>query len=302
MEMGNLMAFLTDSVGLITIAFTMLSILLTALGVGALARVEYKRINEVREMEVTEAVETDSPQRNLVSQTKKIASNSIRERFRQMKRALVFTVFTAWLIVMLAAFLPGISSSYITLIAGITVLLVGMICRPIVENFVAGLVITFSQPIRIGDTIVIDGHYGTVERINILNTVIKVWNWKRYIIPNAKLVQKEIENLTITDEYEWVHVSFWVSPDSDMALVKQLAIDAMTASDYLESVESPSFWVMDMEKDSIECWVAGWATSPANAWELKSDTRENLFQLLRENGVKYHSIHLNIVNKPPISA
>jgi small-conductance mechanosensitive channel len=167
------------------------------------------------------------------------------------------------------------------------------------ENAVAGVVITLSQPIRINDTVIIDGRYGTVERIHLLFTVVKIWNWRRFVIPNHKLLQKEFENLTVIDGSEWAYVEFHVSPRSDLELVKKLAKSSMKCR-YLSGREAPSFWVMDLGQQSIKCWVAGWAESPAEAWALKSHSRKKLAQLFIQNHVDFHLVsnRVDLISQP----
>jgi len=262
--------------------------ILIKIGILALKKSENRRLKTAKVMEVTEAVETDAPEADSENAARKRAMSSIKERFAHMRRVFTISMTIIGFLILFTIYLPGISSTYITLIAGIIVLLSGMVARPIVENFIAGLVLTFSQPIRIGDTVIIDEKYGTVEKISMLHTTIKVWNWQRFIVPNQKLLNKELENLTIIDEFEWVHVNFWVSPDSDFDTVEKIAKAAITSSKYLESIEPPSFWIMDIEKNSVKCWIAGWADSPANAWELKSETRKNLLNAMKSHNIKFH--------------
>ena len=119
-------------------------------------------------------------------------------------------------------------------------------------------------------------------------SVLKVWDWRRYIIPNNKLVEKEFENLCLYDERLWVHIPFWVAPDTDLEKVKIIVKNVMNTSKFLENSEAPSFWVMELEKNAILCWIAGWAYSPANAWALKADTRKRLAMDLQKAGIEFH--------------
>ena len=120
------------------------------------------------------------------------------------------------------------------------------------------------------------------------------------------MLQKEYLNLTLGDNDEWAHVTFSVAPNSDLELVKQLSKECM-ASPYLNQGEPPSFWVMDLQKDSILCWVAGWAESPANAWALRSSTRKRIATRLAEHGIKFQLIsnsvelpgNLKMINSEP---
>lgn len=102
------------------------------------------------------------------------------------------------------------------------------------------------------------------------------------------MLTKEIESLSLHDENERVYVPFWVEPKSDLEKVKLIAKEVMASSLYMEKIENPSFWVMDLEKTAIKCWIAGWANTPARAWALKADTNKTLAQALRREKIEFH--------------
>ncbi|MAF91957.1 MAG: mechanosensitive ion channel domain-containing protein [Bdellovibrionota bacterium] len=236
-------------------------------------------------MDVNEAIDTNASDDDFVSLTKRRAKTSIETRFNFIRKTFIPLVIFISVLLIAIPHLPAISGPYISLFAGAIAVLIGIASKPLLENMVSGVVITLSQPIRINDTVIVDDKYGTVEKINLLYTVIKVWNFRRYNIPNSKFLQKEFENLSQVEEFEWVHVEFYVSPESDLAQVKQIAKDAMRTQ-FLADIEPPSFWVMELGKDSIRCWVAGWAHNPAEAWALKSSSRKRLATRLAKAGIK----------------
>lgn len=261
-----------------------------------LKRTESKRLRKLKRTEIGEAVETSSPEDESEKIAKHRAVASVENRFTLIRRLYVPIMLVSTAILTALPFLTILPAAYISLFASAIAVLVGLAARPLFVNLFAGLVITLSQPIRVGDTVVINGYYGTVEEINILNTVIKLWNWRRYVVPNHKLLEIEYENLSLNDDNEWAHISFWVEPHADFARVRDIAKQAMSSCKAMSDFEDPSFWVMEMGKDSVECWVAGWASTPAKAWALKSVARRNLITLLNEEGIKFQMgrTHLEI--------
>ena len=256
-------------------------------GLRRLASLQKKRVKRARNMDVVEAVETETPDEDSESITRRRAAENIENRFETIRKLFVpaLTIFAAILI--LLPLLPTIHATYISLFAGILAVLIGVASKPIIENAISGMVITFSQPIRINDTVIIDGHYGTVEKITLLYTVIKVWNWRRFVIPNHKMLQKEFENLSLRDELEWTHVEFFVAPGTDILKVKEIAKQAMQGKFLLDNIEAPSFWVMELGKDAIKCWVAGWAADPSASWALRSSTRRNLVMAFNKEKISF---------------
>lgn len=264
-------------------------------GVFQIKKAKNKRLKNAKSQDVSEAVETDAGDEDSESLMRRAALRSIVSRFDFIQKVYIPAIIILSIFLIAIPLLPTISASYVTLFAGVLAVLVGIAGKPLVENIISGMVLTFSQPIRINDTVIIDGRYGTVEKINLLYTTIKIWNWRRYIIPNNKLLQKEFENLSHGEEMEWAHINFFVAPDSDLELVKKLAKQSMRDCKYLkEEEEAPSFWVIAMNQDSIECWVAGWVAGPAEAWALRSKTRKNLIKNFSEAKIKFQMQNTNI--------
>ncbi|WP_372367740.1 mechanosensitive ion channel family protein [Candidatus Uabimicrobium sp. HlEnr_7] len=233
------------------------------------------------------AVPTDSPM-DLDKWSQDAGVKSIETRFSMIRRILAPFVFFFWFFLLFVPLFPTIPAVFASILAAFITGLIAIITRPIIENAIAGIVISFSQPIRIGDTVKIDGHYGTIEEITITHTKLKVWNWQRYIIPNRILLEKEYLNYSIVDEFIWTYVEFWVAYNVDIDLVKSVAISCAQQSQYLLNCEEPAFWVMGLEQKSICCWVAGWADTPGNAWELQANIRQSLIKGFQQHGIFTH--------------
>lgn len=66
-------------------------------------------------------------------------------------------------------------------------------------NFIAGLIILFERPIRVGDTVTVGTITGTVSRIQIRSTTLVDWDRKELVIPNKTFITETIVNWTLTD-------------------------------------------------------------------------------------------------------
>ncbi len=186
-------------------------------GLWVIRREKRRRLDQVKEMDYTEAVladpahpeEIDIDSHNVIN--RKHAVQGIESRFEFMQKFYIPLVLFITILLVGLPFLPALPATYLSLLTGVIAGIIGLAARPVIENAIAGMVLTFSQPIRINDTVILDGQYGTVEKINLLHTTIKIWNWRRLVIPNNKLLEKEIENLTLGDESEWAYMPFMSS-------------------------------------------------------------------------------------------
>ncbi len=70
---------------------------------------------------------------------------------------------------------------------GVSSVAIGFAFKDILQNWLAGLLILLRQPFEINDQIEIDGHEGTVERIETRATIIKTYDGQRIVIPNSQI-------------------------------------------------------------------------------------------------------------------
>jgi len=73
----------------------------------------------------------------------------------------------------------------------------GLAAQETLGNFIAGLSIAFTQPVRLGDEIEVDGTAGVVEEIALTYTWVRTGEGNMVVIPNQKLASETILNKTI---------------------------------------------------------------------------------------------------------
>lgn len=113
--------------------------------------------------------------------------------------------------------------------AGISGLIVGFAARSTLGNAVAGVMIAFAQPVRIGDEIELRGERGTVDDITLLFTIVRLWDGKRLIVPNDTLSTEVIKNLTLGAVTRLVRVDVQVPPKGDARGVTEALLGAAAA-------------------------------------------------------------------------
>ncbi len=277
----------------ITVGITMGIILFLQYSIKAFLRRRRKHIDK---LENVAAIPTDSPLKRPLLSFKVRAEQSLKRRFTIFNRVAIVIVVITVSFFALFPFIDRLPQTLISIVAGSTAIIIGVAAKPFIENFLSGVVITFSKKLNIGDTITIDGHYGTIEDISSTHTVLKLWDWRRYIIPNSTMINNDFINYSLYDEWFWTHVVFYVAFDADLEVIKDIAIKAATTSEHFSNIEDPSFWVIDIQKDAIKCWLAAWASSPDRAWELRVDMRTYLIMEFRKRGIKTHLSHLEFNN------
>ena len=80
--------------------------------------------------------------------------------------------------------------------AGVAGLAIGLAARPLLSNLIAGVQIAMTQPIRIQDSVIVEGEYGTIEEITSTYVVVQLWDWRRMILPLNYFIEKPFKNWT----------------------------------------------------------------------------------------------------------
>ena len=141
----------------------------------------------------------------------------------RLKNLLLFLIAS----VIYASLVPGLRALMGTMVAGagITALVVGFAAKSTLANLISGLSLAVYRPIRIGDNLSIEGEYCTVEDITLRHTIVRTWQLKRLIIPNAKLDEMTVTNYSIINPKMRCTVEFGVSYDTDIDLARRLILE-----------------------------------------------------------------------------
>src|SRR5213596_3032735 len=130
--------------------------------------------------------------------SKKTLTPEAMTRYRVIRRTvtvsiLVVGLFSALLVIpQVRAVAGGLLAS-----SAVVGLVIGFASQRTIGNFVAGLLIAFTQPLRLGDEVEVQGASGVVEEIGLTYTWIRTRDNDRYVVPNEKLASDTIRNSTI---------------------------------------------------------------------------------------------------------
>jgi small-conductance mechanosensitive channel len=164
-------------------------------------------------------------------------------RYLVLRRAVTVTILVVGLFSALLVS-PQIRAIAGGLLASSAVLglIVGFASQQVLGNFIAGLVIALTEPVRIGDRVRYDGFEGTVEEIGMTYTFIRTLDRRRLIVPNSKLASDTIVNASIRsrETYAEVVVPLPLTADVGAALdaLREEIADERDADAYLDSLDT----------------------------------------------------------------
>jgi small-conductance mechanosensitive channel len=154
-------------------------------------------------------------------------------------------------------------------------IVVGFASQRTLGNFVAGLLIAFTQPLRLGDEVQIEGTQGVVEEIGLIYTFVRIENGDRLVIPNEKLASDTIRNSTIRSREKVAEISLQVPLGKDVGAV----VDRLRAI-----VSDAEVFVSDIVGNATVVLRAR-ADDEAAAEQLERDLRLRAYEALRAEGV-----------------
>ncbi|NJK90121.1 MAG: mechanosensitive ion channel [Myxococcales bacterium] len=229
-----------------------------------------------------EAIPTRTPLDDAASVARGRALESIERQFSVTSKVAIPAILVAVAVLAFLPFLGNVPAAAVTLLAASFTVLAGVAARPLIENAIAGLVISASKLVNLGDTVQLGDIYGTVEDITPTHTTIKVWDWRRFVVPNSQMMQSSLLNLSLYDRFLWARVEFWVSYDADLEAVRREAVALAELAPHFGGFEAPECWVMETGEHAVRLWVAAWARTPSDAWLLSHEIRLGLVSKFQE--------------------
>ena len=200
-------------------------------------------------------------------------------RYRVLRRSLMTAIVTIGILSALLV-IPEVRAIAGGLLASSAVIgiVVGLAAQRPLANFVAGVVIAFTQPLRLGDRVTVDDVSGTVEEIGLTYTFIRADDNTRLVIPNEKLASDTIRNATIVSPEKLAEVTVQVPLDRDLNAVVDL-LRSETADDPRSEVLVTSL------EDAATLTLRIWAPNATAAERVASDVRVRAQARLRAEGV-----------------
>lgn len=258
------------------------------------------RLNRLTEIEHFNAVSTGTPFASPLPVARREAKERLRTRYGLIRRIATYLFLLLMAVGALFPMLGALPQAMVSFIVAIGAAVLGIAAKPFVENMISGIVISFSSHFKIGDTIILDDkYYATVEDITISHTVLKLWDWRRHIVPNSVMLQTAYSNLDHKDSYLWAHVEFQVDYETDIELMSRLAIEAAQSSTYFSGDEKPQVWFRELQPGTVNVWLAAWAKNADHAWYLRSDMRRSLVETFARHGIRSQMQHVQLSDGDP---
>lgn len=202
---------------------------------------------------------------------KALQKGSVDETLQKFLTNLSSVGLKALLLISVAAMIGIETTSFIALL-GAAGLAIGLALQGSLANFAGGVLILIFRPYRTGDFIETNGHMGSVEAIEIFNTVMTTGDNKTIIIPNGAVSNNPITNFS-TQATRRVDIVFGISFDDDLRQGKEVLTNMIKSDDRIHSGPEPLVVISSLGDSCVNITTRSWVDS-GNYWPVYFDLME----------------------------
>ena len=209
-------------------------------------------------------------------------------------RFLHFTLIIIGVLISLSTI--GVSFTSLAIIFGGLSIGIGFGLQNIASNLIAGFILIFERPIKIGDLVEIMDIdiFGRVYSINLRSTVIVALDEKEIIVPNSQLVTEPVHNLTHYNHHYRLRLPVGVSYGSDVKLVKKALLEVAEAhpevikqpTPEMEDVAAPFVRFISFSAYSLDFELLAWIPDAFKRFDIASDLHFMVWEKFKEYGIK----------------
>jgi small conductance mechanosensitive channel len=205
-------------------------------------------------------------------------------RYRVIRRTISVAIVSVGVLSALLL-IPDVraAASGILASSAIIALVIGYAAQPTLSNFIAGILIAFVQPLRIGDHVEAAGAVGTVEDIGSIYTRIRAPDGARFYLPNSKLASDTIRNSTLASHEHLAQVQLSVPSSTDVGWVMKMLVEEARKAPETLPERTPSASILSIDADGVSLTVEAWARTDRQAATAARSIRAAALHRLREH-------------------
>jgi small conductance mechanosensitive channel len=178
----------------------------------------------------------------------------------------------------------GVQMTAFIAVLGAIGLAVGMALSGTLQNFAGGVIILLFKPFKVGDFITARGYSGTVNQIQIFNTILKTPDNKTIIIPNGELSNTAMTNFSQEElrRVDWtVGIGYGDSTEKAESILRDLI---QLEARILEEPAEPFIAVSELADNSVNLTMRTWVRAE-DYWAVYFDMNRNIYNHFNESGI-----------------
>ena len=215
--------------------------------------------------------------------TKSMQSREIDISLKLFLQSLILIALRVLLILAVMQIM-GIEMTIFAAVIGSFGVAAGLALSGTLQNFASGVLILLLKPFQVGDNIITQGQEGTVTSIQIFYTIITTGDNKTIIVPNSKLSNEVIINITRMGKRR-LDIELKFSYGVEVDQIKEIVNNTIDKANNVLKNPKRRIGVSVVESDGYKVMINVWVN--AHAFEdTKFHFQEKLIQNLKESGIK----------------
>jgi small-conductance mechanosensitive channel len=177
---------------------------------------------------------------------------------------------------------PAVRQYGVTLLAsaGAAGIIAGFALQPLLTNLIAGVQIAITQPIRIDDAVIVENEWGNVEEIGSTYVVVRLWDWRRIVLPLTYFIQQPFQNWT-RETSRLIGTAFlYVDYDAPIDRMRAKLAEIAKASPLWDG-DVVNLAVTDVTEQTLQVRCLVSARNAAQAFDLRCEVREKMIAFLK---------------------
>jgi small-conductance mechanosensitive channel len=178
--------------------------------------------------------------------------------------------------------------------AGVAGIVAGLAARPVLSNLIAGVQLAMTQPIRLEDAVIVENEWGNIEEINSTYVVVRLWDWRRMILPLTYFIEKPFQNWTRDSSALIGTAMIYVDYRAPVAAMREKLEDIVKHSKLWDG-RVVNLAVTDAKERTIEVRCLASARSAGQVFDLRCEIREKMVDFLQREHPEALPRHRNQV-------
>ncbi len=186
-------------------------------------------------------------------------------------------------LVLLVMEMVGIQATSFIAILGAAGLAIGIALGGMLQNFAGGVIILLFKPFQVGDFIKAAGHAGTVNEIQIFNTILKTPDNVTIIIPNGELSTNSMTNFSV-EEKRRLDMTFGIGYGDDMEKARGVLKEIIAQDERILKDPEPFIRVGELADSSVNFTLRLWLKA-SDYWAVNFDMYETVYNRFNDAGI-----------------
>jgi small-conductance mechanosensitive channel len=166
--------------------------------------------------------------------------------------------------------------------AGVAGIVAGLAARPVLSNLFAGVQLAMTQPIRIDDAVIVENEWGTIEEITSTYVVVRLWDWRRMIVPLSYFIEKPFQNWTREGSALIGSAMIYADYRAPVGVIRDKLKEIVKNSKSWDG-KVVNLQVTDAKEGTIELRCLMSARTAGQAFDLRCEVREKLIDFLAQH-------------------